>query len=252
MERGTRARAALAAKIAAAIAGAAIAASCAGMPAGAGAAAEADAAAVRKTAAALWLTANYAEYAQEHHLSCEAAVVRLALAVMGDTSLTEDAILAGFPVHPEDPELGMVCADIDGPMRNPDGSENWANYGAHPPVVLSVLRSLMAKLGLDADYRAELEVATDAELAALVRDDPAFTGALLWVAADVGGRAPPFNAIGQVFGEHVQFLSPRLGRGGRLAIFDPLPKKPQPILYAKTLNRDLFGNRVIVLRKRGA
>ncbi|MHB9033785.1 MAG: hypothetical protein ACYC6L_12155, partial [Anaerolineae bacterium] len=90
-----------------------------------------------------WALQHYSEYFQKYYLSCEAAVIRLTLAPLG-IHLSEDQILADMPYHPDDPEKGMVIEDINGSTYNTDGTINWANYGAHAPVVAKMLRWYLA------------------------------------------------------------------------------------------------------------
>ena len=104
--------------------------------------------------------------------------------------LTEDQILEAMPFHPDDPELGMVIEDIDGSTYHEDGSINWANYGAHAPVVAKMLAWYLAEYGLDDLITVAIQALDDIELRALIRDDPDLLGAIIWVARGPDGGLP--------------------------------------------------------------
>ena len=54
-----------------------------------------------------WGLEHHTEYAQKYYLSCEAAVIRIALAPLG-IHLTEDRILSEIPFSDDDPEQGIL------------------------------------------------------------------------------------------------------------------------------------------------
>ncbi len=195
-----------------------------------------------------WTLQHHTEYAQKYYLSCEAAVIRMTLAPLG-IHLTEDQILSEIPFSPDDPEKGLVITDINGSTYNEDGSINWGNYGAHAPVVANMLGWYLAQYGLDDLISVEIQALDDTELAVTINSDPDLIGAIIWVARGPDGGLPPTNEIGQVLGEHVQWVSPILDEEGNLVIFDVWPWPDQPFHNATTLNRQLFQYRTILVRR---
>jgi len=195
-----------------------------------------------------WTLAHHTEYAQIYYLSCEAAVIRLTLAPFG-IHLTEDQILDTMPFHPDDPELGMVIEEIDGSTFYWDGTINWGNYGAHAPVIAKMLDWYLAEYGLDDFIAVEVQALDDIELAALIRNDPDLLGVVIWVARGPDGGLPPTNDRGQVLGEHVQWVAPVLDDDGMMLVFDVWPWPNQPFHVRTTLNRQLFQNRTVLIRR---
>jgi hypothetical protein len=195
-----------------------------------------------------WAELHHPEYAQKYYLSCEAAVIRMSLAPLG-IHLSEDEILADMPYDPVDPEKGMVISDINGSTYNPDGTINWGNYGAHPPVVARMLEKYLTEYGLSDLVRVEVQALTDDELTQLIRSDGRLIGAIIWVARGADNQPPPTNERGQVLGEHVQLVAPLLDAEGKLLVWDVWPWPDQPFHQATTLNRQLFQYRTVLIRR---
>ncbi|MHB1356368.1 MAG: cysteine peptidase family C39 domain-containing protein [Anaerolineae bacterium] len=195
-----------------------------------------------------WADAHHTEYAQKYYLSCEAAVIRMALAPLG-IHLTEDEILADMPYDPVDPEKGMVITDIDGSTFNEDGTINWSNYGAHPPVLEKVLEHYLYEFGLSDLVQVEIQALNDDELIQLIGHDTRLIGAIIWVARGQDNKPPPTNERGQVLGEHVQWVAPVLDAEGSMLIYDVWPWPNQPFRRLTTLNRQLFQYRTVLLRR---
>lgn len=194
-----------------------------------------------------WVQAHFTEYYQKYYLSCEAAVVRMVSAAFGIT-LSEDEILEIFPYHKSDPGLGLVIESINGRTHYADGSINWSNYGAHAEVVLGVLETIFRDNGLLENYSLEIIQVSDPELRELFKTEQNCLGAIIWVAAYINKKKPPVNDIGQVLGEHVQYVAPVLDAKGRMLVYDVWPWPKQPFKLYRCLNRDLFDNKVIILR----
>ncbi|NLV73299.1 MAG: hypothetical protein GXY52_01240 [Chloroflexi bacterium] len=195
-----------------------------------------------------WGLEHHTEYAQKYYLSCEAAVIRIALAPLG-IHLTEDRILSEIPFSDDDPEQGMVIGDIDGYTHFDNGEINWGNYGAHAPVLAKMFKWYLVEYGMDDLVSVEIQALDDWELRDLIRTDPDVVGVVIWVARGPDGGLPPTNEIGQVLGEHVQWVAPVLDEEGRLLVFDVWPWPNQPFHYETTLNRQLFQNRTVILRR---
>ena len=195
-----------------------------------------------------WADAHHTEYAQRYYLSCEAAVIRMALAPLG-IHLTEDEILADLPYDPVDPEKGMVVTDIDGSTYNEDGAINWSNYGAHPPVLEKVLEHYLYEFGLSDLVQVEIQALNDDELIQLIGSDPRLISAIIWVARGPDNGPPPTNERGQVLGEHVQLVAPVLDEEGKMLVYDVWPWPNQPFHQKTTLNRQLFQYRTVLVRR---
>ncbi len=196
----------------------------------------------------LWVDAHHTAYFQKYTLSCEAAATRLSLAPFG-VDLSEDQILAMMPVDAHDPERGLVMQNINGSNRNADGSPNWANYGAHAPVVALVLNQIYQQQGLQNQLSAEVQRLNDEQLIALLQSDVSIVGAIIWVARDIYGKPPPVNNMGQVLGEHVQWVSPLVDSQGYLVIYDVEPWPNQPYHLLHPFNRDLFHYELVLIRR---
>ena len=194
----------------------------------------------------VWLAANFAEYKQKYALSCEIALTRLSLGLMGIRA-SEDEILSTIPRSGDDPEKAFVCDDIKGGRRS-GGVIHWNNYGTHPPVVVAEIERRLSAAGLADRYEARETKADDAELRALAQNDPRFIGAIVWLVGhpERWGSHPQVNDRGMVLGEHVRFLEPRLAANGDFRIWDPESGKLLVSSEAGTA-RDLFGYRVVAL-----
>ena len=196
---------------------------------------------------------NYTEYFQKYALSCEAAVIRLATAALGVEDQDEDRILELMPTHPVNPDIGFVVADLNGSIDNPDGTINWRNYGAHPPVVASTIDRILYDSGLSLLYRTETSNLYNQELRSFLDDEPACLAAIIWVAAYVEeDQKPPMNLQGQVYGEHVQIVSPILDEDGKMVVYDVWPWGEQPFHLWNPLNRDLFGYQTVLIMAEGS
>ncbi|MBN1695945.1 MAG: hypothetical protein JW881_00405 [Spirochaetales bacterium] len=203
-----------------------------------------------KEAVAVWVDAHVTEYFQQATLSCEPAMIRLICGIWGIHDLGEEEVTALMPKHPDDPERGFVMEDISGSVYHPDGTPNWANYGAHAPVVLDTLSRILSEKGLEDMYRVEEVALTDSELRAFIAEEEDCLGAVIWVAAFIDGEKPPANDRGQVLGEHVQFVSPQTDSRGRLLVYDVWPWENQPFHLFTPFNRDMFDYRTIVIMKK--
>ena len=193
-----------------------------------------------------WLSAHMTEYKQKYTLSCEISLTRLSLAIMGVNGVSEDDILASIPRDGTDPERFFVCDDIRGGRRNANGSIHWNNYGTHPPVIIAELERRLKAAGR-ADLYAVRELrADDAALRSLIREDPRFLGAIVWLVGhpERWGKKPPVNERGMVLGEHVRFLEPRLTSDGLFRLWDPETGKPLVSREAGAA-RELFHYRVV-------
>lgn len=193
-----------------------------------------------------WLEANFAEYKQQHTLSCELALTSCALSITGIRA-SESEILATVPRSPADPEKAFVCDDIDGGRRL-NGKILWDNYGTHPPVVVAEIEKRLAAANLAGRYEARELKADDSELRRLVQSDPNFLGAIVWLVGhpERWGQKPPVNERGMVLGEHVRFLEPRLSATGAFRIWDPENGR---LLLSQEAGaaRELFSYRVVGL-----
>jgi len=194
----------------------------------------------------VWLAANFPGYKQKYALSCEIALTRLSLGLMGIRA-SEDEILSTIPRSGDDPERAFVCDDIKGGRRS-GGVIHWNNYGTHPPVVVAEIERRLSAAGLADRYEAREMKADDAELRALAQNDPRFLGAIVWLVGhpERWGSHPQVNDRGMVLGEHVRFLEPRLDANGDFRIWDPESGKLLVSSEAGTA-RDLFGYRVVAL-----
>ena len=170
-----------------------------------------------------FLASDMDGYRQKHLLSCEIALTRLSLALIGIRNLSENAILDIIPKDGTDPEHFFVCDDIDAGRRNRDGSIHWNNYGTHPPVVVNIINSFMRLYHANSSWSVQEMHADDVQLREMIRNDPSFRGAILWLVGhpERWGTNPPVNERGMVLGEHVRFLEPVLGSGGCFRIRDP-------------------------------
>lgn len=195
-----------------------------------------------------WADVHHPKYAQKYYLSCETAAIRMVLAPLG-IDLTEDEILADMPYDPVDPEKGMVISDINGSTHNADGTINWGNYGAHPPVVAKMLELYLVEFGLSDLVKVEVQALTDDELIQLIRSDTRLIGAIIWVARGPDDGPPPTNERGQVLGEHTQIVAPVLDEEGKMLIYDVWPWPNQPFHQKTTLNRQLFQYRTVLVRR---
>ncbi len=205
-----------------------------------------------KEQVASWLRESFTGYFQKYNLSCEAAIIRMTVAALGINDLGEDEIVGLMPRHPVDPNLGFVVEDINGSIDNPDGSINWSNYGAHAPVVASVIDRILEENELSDQYKTEIRRLPDTELRDFIRDDPNCLGAIIWVAAFVeGSRKPEKNDLGQVYGEHVQLVSPVLDDTGRIIVYDVWPWPDQPFHIRHPFNRAMFDYETILIMSRG-
>ncbi len=199
-----------------------------------------------KAGVSAWLAAYMEEYRQAYALSCEIALIRASLGVMGIRDVSEDDILATIPRGGTDPERAFVCDDIQGGRRNADGSIHWNNYGAHPPVVVAELMRWMAERGVADRYVVREMRADDAKFRLFIVNDPSFLGAIVWLVGhpESWGLHPQVNERGMVLGEHVRFLEPALTADGRFRLWDPETGK---LILAKEsgVARDLFSFRVV-------
>jgi hypothetical protein len=143
----------------------------------------------------------------------------------------------------------MVISDINGSTYNADGSINWSNYGAHPPVVAKMLVDYLTEYGLGDLVQVDVQSLTDDELTRLIASDPRLLGVIIWVARGADNEPPPTNERGQVLGEHVQFVAPVLDPEGKMLIYDVWPWPNQPFHQLTTLNRQLFQYRTVLVRR---
>lgn len=195
-----------------------------------------------------WLFAHEYEYYQQHLLSCEAALIRLVLGVMGIRNLDEESVIDSLPKG-ADPEESFVCDNIDQGRRMSDGTILWNNYGTHPPVVVQSLKSYMNLYGLSNVYTVEEMKLSDDELKDLVTSDDRFLGAIIWLIGhpDRWGVHPPVNERGIVLGEHVRFVNPELDEEGNFMVWDPESHPYQPYRLSSLPTRDMFDNRVVTI-----
>ena len=200
-----------------------------------------------KKEVSVWLSSHMPDYRQKYKLSCEIALTRLSLAIMGVRDVTEDSILSSIPKG-TDPETSFVCDDIMAGRRNKDGSIHWNNYGTHPPVVVRSIESRLQKDGLSGVWTVRELKADDGRLRSLIANDPSFMGAIVWLVGhpERWGERPPVNERGMVLGEHVRFLEPTLDSDGAFRIRDPETGK-LIVSSSSGAARDLFSYRVVAL-----
>lgn len=203
-----------------------------------------------KTEVAEWVQKHFTDYYQQYNLSCEAALIRMICGIWGIDDLDEDDILSLMPSHPSNPELGLVMENIQGDVYRADGSINWTNYGAHPPVVKLTLETILKDRKLDSLYRIDQKKLDNKQLITFLRQEPACLGAIIWVAAYIDNKKPPVNEIGQVLGEHVQFVSPVLDAGGRMLVYDVWPWENQPFHLVVPFNRDMFDYETLLIMRK--
>ncbi|MBN2536350.1 MAG: hypothetical protein JXB88_25935 [Spirochaetales bacterium] len=203
-----------------------------------------------KTRVADWVQNNFTRYYQKYNLSCEAALIRLICGIWGISDMSEDDILDLMPRHPANPGLGLVMENIHGDVFLPDGTINWANYGAHSPVVKKTLETILESRHLHTLYYIEQKRLDNKQLAGFLKKEPACLGAVIWVAAYIDKKKPPVNEIGQVLGEHVQYVSPVLDKGGRMLVYDVWPWENQPFHLSVPFNRDLFDYDTLLIMKK--
>ena len=191
------------------------------------------------------MAAHGHQFKQAYVESCEIALIRLSLGLMG-VKATEDEILATIPRMGTDPEKALVCDDLNGGRLNPDGSIHWNNYGTHPPVVVGELTRRLAAAGLAGRYRVAELKATDADLRRLIATNPQFLGAIVWVVGHPSRyvHRAAVNDRGMVLGEHVRFVEPLLGPGGLFRVYDPETGQVSTATDAGA-ERDLFQDRVV-------
>lgn len=194
-----------------------------------------------------WIALRGASYRQKYRLSCEIALTRLCLGLMG-LEASEDEILATIPRSGQDPEKAFVCDELGGGRRNRDGSIHWNNYGAHPPVLVAELERRMAAAGISGRYTVRELKANDGELRRLIVSDPRFLGAVLWLVGhpERWGEHPKINERGMVLGEHVRFLEPELAPGGAFRVWDP-ESGGLLVTKASGAGRDCFDYRVLAI-----
>jgi hypothetical protein len=204
-----------------------------------------------KAEVAAWLAVHMRAYRQAYTLSCEIALMRVSLGLMGVMDVSENDILATIPRSGSDPEHDFVCDDLQGGRRNADGSINWNNYGTHPPVVVAELSRRMAERDLSSRYAVRELRADDALLRSLVVNDPHFLGAIVWLVGhpERWGNHPPVNERGMVLGEHVRFLEPHLAANGDFHLWDP---ETGALVVSREAGaaRELFSYRIVgIFRK---
>jgi hypothetical protein len=202
--------------------------------------------AMTKAAVPAWLATRFSTYKQKYALSCEIALTRLSLALLG-IEASENEILSTIPRSSRDPEKSFVCDDINGGRRL-NGKILWDNYGTHPPVVVAEIERRLAAAGLSSKYEAVELSANDASLRSLASKDPRFLGAILWLVGhpERWGDKPPVNERGMVLGEHVRFLEPRLSPAGDFRIWDPESGK-LIVSHSSGAGRELFNYRIVAL-----
>lgn len=198
-----------------------------------------------KSEVTTWLFAHENEYYQQHLLSCEVALIRMTLAIMGVRDLDEQTIIDSLPKG-KDPETSFVCDDID-QGRRLNGTIFWDNYGTHPPVVVRELDLYMDKNGLSDLYTVKEMTLSDEELMVLAESDDAFLGAIVWLIGhpDRWREHPPVNERGIVLGEHVRFVNPELDEEGNFMIWDPESHPDQPYHQSSLPTRDMFDYRLV-------
>jgi len=203
-------------------------------------------AALGKAEVPAWLADRFGGYRQKYPLSCEIALTRMSLALLG-VETGEDEILSTIPRSGDDPERAFVCDDIRGGRRL-NGKILWNNYGTHPPVVVAEIERRLRAAGLADSYEALEISADDAALRSLIEKDPNFLGAVLWLVGhpERWGERPPVNERGMVLGEHVRFLEPRLAEDGEFRIWDPENGK---LIVSRSSGaaRELFHYRIVAL-----
>jgi hypothetical protein len=218
----------------------------AGVPAPGATASSASPRAMTKAEVPAWISAHFVEYKQKYALSCEIALIRMSLGLVGIRT-SEDEILSTIPRSGTDPEKAFVCDDINGGRRS-NGVIHWNNYGTHPPVLVAELKNRMAAAGISGNYDAMELSADDAALRSLIVKDPKFLGAVLWLVGhpERWGSHPQVNERGMVLGEHVRFLEPALAANGDFRIWDPETGK---LIASKDSGaaRDLFRYRIVAL-----
>jgi hypothetical protein len=194
-----------------------------------------------------WIALRGASYRQKYQLSCEIALTRLCLGLVG-LNASEDEILSTIPRSGQDPEKAFVCDELGGGRRNKDGSIHWNNYGAHPPVLAAELTRRMAAAGISGRYTVRELKADDGELRRLIASDPRFLGAIVWLVGhpERWGEHPKVNERGMVLGEHVRFLEPELAPGGAFRVWDPENGRLL-VTTSSGAGRELFGYRVLAL-----
>jgi hypothetical protein len=204
-----------------------------------------DGVAVERSQISGWLDAHGATYRQKYTLSCEIALTRLSLALMGITDVTEDQILATIPRKGSDPETAFVCDAINGGRKNQDGTIHWNNYGTHPPVVVGELQRRLTAAGIGDRFVVQEGKADDAALRAMITGNPRFLGAIVWVIGHPSRWGPhTVNDRGMVLGEHVRFVQPVLSNQGQFRIYDP--ETGTSFLSSDAgAGRELFSNRVV-------
>lgn len=204
-----------------------------------------------KTNSALWFLHHHQSYYQQHLLSCEAALVRLFLAMAG-VNVDEQDVLDQMPKG-TNPETSFVCDNIDQGRRAADGSIRWNNYGTHPPVVIQSLEYWLRMNNKTSLYSIEEDQLSDEQLRDLCRNDDRFLGAIVWVVGhpDRWGQNPAVNERGMVLGEHVRYVNPELADNGDFLVWDPEASGDQPRHYASLPTRASFHYRVVVIRSNG-
>ncbi len=204
----------------------------------------------KKDEATLWLTHNHQSYYQKHLLSCEAALIRLFLAMAGIDE-EEEKILKQMP-QGNDPEQSFVCLNIDHGRRGEGGEIIWDNYGTHPPVVKESIEYWLEQNKKDSLYDIREERLSDGELKELCIHDDSFLGAIIWVIGHPTrwGEPARVNERGMVLGEHVRFLNPELDSSGDFLVWDPEVSTDQPHHYTSFPTRSAFDFRVLTIRKK--
>ena len=202
-----------------------------------------------KNDADLWLTHRHQSYYQQHLLSCEAALVRLILA-MEDVQAGEEEILDQMPKG-LDPENSFVCTNIDQGRRASDGTIRWNNYGAHPPVLQQSLEYWLDREDREDLIDIEQASLSDEELRRLCREDSDFLGCIIWVVGhpDLWGEPVRKNERNMVLGEHVRYVNPLLADNGDFLVWDPEASSDQPRHYSSFPTRTAFHDRVLIIRR---
>ncbi|MBN1409363.1 MAG: hypothetical protein JW969_00865 [Spirochaetales bacterium] len=204
---------------------------------------------ITREKAAQWIDANYQRFFQKYYLSCEAAISRMVLNMIGIRDLDEDAILESLPRHPTNPDLGLVMKDVSGDIYNKDGTINWGNYGAHADVLHNWFSMITKQNKKDKEYRFEKTFLTNAKLVRYLKSNKDCLGAIIWVAAPINEKKPPRNERGQVLGEHVQLVSPLPDKKGRMVVYDVWPWPGQPFHLYNPFNRDMFDYVVLLIKR---
>ena len=210
--------------------------------------ADANAAVRTKDDVSAFLSAHMNEFKQKYMLSCEIALIRLSLALMGVQNLSEDAILDSIPQNGDDPERFFVCDNISAGRKKADGSIHWNNYGTHPPVVTSTLSLFMQDYDVSPSWSVRELHADDTQLASIIRNDSSFRGAIVWLVGhpERWGTKPEVNERGMVAGEHVRFVEPVMTADDRFRICDP---ESGARIESETagVGRELFSYRIVGL-----